>query len=172
MGPVFTSPVAPAGSCVCWAVTGSTNNALTAPSNFNHIDTSNTVHRQRGYHRTDGGELCPRSYKASVDYALEIRGHTHTHTHTHAHICTHTYTHTSNLQACVSQICLASRLMPPAMISPRRGELLLGLRLSTPAPRRHVLSSPPPRHPTISTSFLSLWPAGFSMALLCPEGGV
>lgn len=43
MGPVFTSPVAPAGLCVCWAVTGSTNNALTTLSNLNHIDTSSGV---------------------------------------------------------------------------------------------------------------------------------
>lgn len=43
MEPVFTSPVPLAGLCVCWAVTGSTNNALTALSNFNHIDTSSGV---------------------------------------------------------------------------------------------------------------------------------
>lgn len=45
MGPVFTSPVPQTGLSVCWAVTGSTNNALTALSYFNHIDTSSGVAR-------------------------------------------------------------------------------------------------------------------------------
>lgn len=39
MGPVFISPVPLTALSVCWAVTGSTNNALTALSNLSHIDT-------------------------------------------------------------------------------------------------------------------------------------
>lgn len=73
---MFTSPVPPAGLWVCWAVTRSANNALAAPSNFNHVDTSPGVAMScwhRCCHWTDVSELCRGGSTANVDYAPEVK---------------------------------------------------------------------------------------------------